>query len=279
MNAIELKDVRKSYGEFSLRLSLELPRGCILGLIGENGAGKSTAIRLMLGMAFADSGSINILGEEICGNYAQLKNRIGVVLDEPGFPTSFNALQVGRVMAGIYENWDGELYLSYLKKLSLPEKKPFKDFSRGMKMKLSIAVALSHGAELLILDEPTSGLDPVVRDEVVELFYDFTRSENHSILISSHIVSDLEKLCDYIAFLHKGELLLYEEKDELLSEYGILRCDAAALASLPTDAVKGKKESPYGVTAIVRRDAAAGLELSPISIEDLFIFMIRGSHI
>lgn len=275
MNAIELKNVQKSYGDFSLELSLSLPKGCILGLIGENGAGKSTAIRLMLGMAHPDFGSISLFGQDIASAPDSLREDVGVVLDEPGFPSCLTAPQIEKVMSRIYRNWDKELYLSYLKKLSLPEKKPFQDFSRGMKMKLSIAVALSHGAKLLILDEPTSGLDPVVRDEVVELFLDFTRSEENSILISSHIVSDLEKLCDYIAFLHKGNLMLYEEKDELLTEYGILRCDEKEFSKLDAAAVIGKKESPYGITAIVRRDAAEDMELSPINIEELFIFMVK----
>ena len=275
MNAIELKNVKKSYGDFSLELSLALPKGCILGLIGENGAGKSTAIRLMLGMAHADAGSIKLFGQDIAHAPDSIREDIGVVLDEPGFPTCLTALQIEKVMSGIYKNWDKELYLSYLKKLSLPENKAFQDFSRGMKMKLSIAVALSHGAKLLILDEPTSGLDPVVRDEVVELFLDFTRSEEHSILISSHIVSDLEKLCDYVAFLHKGRLMLFEEKDTLLSEYGILRCSAQDFAAISPEVVIGKKESPYGVTAIVPREAAKGMDLFPISIEELFIYMVK----
>ena len=210
---------------------------------------------------------------------AEIKEEIGVVLDEPVFPECLNALQLERVMAGIYRNWDKAAFLDYLKKLSLPEKKQFKDFSRGMKMKLSIAVALYHKARLLILDEPTSGLDPVVRDEVVEIFSEFTRDERNSVLISSHIVSDLEKLCDYIAFLSKGELMLCREKDELLSEYGILRCSASQLEAIPESAVLGKRLSPYGAAAIVRRDAVKGLELSAVSIEELFVLMAKEGQI
>ena len=179
-------------------------------------------------------------------------------------------------MGNTYRNWEAGTYQKYLKKFSVPMNKPFKDFSKGMKMKLGIAVALSHDPKLLILDEATSGLDPVVRDEVVELLSEFTREESHSILISSHIVSDLEKLCDYIAFLHKGRLVLCEEKDVLLEEYGVIHCSSGMLRELRPGAVKGKRETAYGVEAIVKRDEVpAGMELSPISIEELFVFMVK----
>ena len=179
-------------------------------------------------------------------------------------------------MAGIYKNWDAAAYEGYLQKLSLPTDKKFKDFSRGMKMKLSIAVALSHRPRLLVLDEPTSGLDPVVRDEVVELFADFTRDEEHSVLISSHIVSDLEKICDYVAFLHKGRLLLCEEKDALREEYALAQLSRADFEALDPAAVIGSRRSPYGISAIIRREAAPSwLALEPVSIEDLFILMVK----
>ena len=271
MNAIELKDLEKHYRDFDLRISLSLPQGCILGLVGENGAGKSTTIRLLLGMTKPDGGSFQVLGQPQAD-----KEQIGVVLDEPAFPECLTAKQVGRIMAGIFRNWDKAAFEGYLKKLSLPENKTFKEFSRGMKMKLSIAVALSHHPRLLVLDEPTSGLDPVVRDEVVELFADFAREEDHSVLISSHIVSDLEKLCDYVAFLHKGRLLLCEEKDALREEYGLARLSRADFEALDPAAVIGSRRSPYGVSAILRRSAApAGLALEPVSIEDLFILMVK----
>ena len=219
MNALEIKNLNKSFSGFQLNnLNLNLPTGCIMGLIGENGAGKSTTIKLILDMLHKDSGTITILGKDNNNNIELLKEDIGVVMDEVGIPECFTAKQVGKVMKHSYRNWDKAEYARLLQKLSIPDNKPFSDLSRGMKMKLGIAIAMSHGAKLLLLDEPTSGLDPVVRDEVVEMFYDFTRDENHSILISSHIVSDLERLCDYVAFLHKGKLLLCEEKDVLLSE-------------------------------------------------------------
>lgn len=274
MNAIELKGLEKHYKDFDLKVDLELPQGCILGLVGENGAGKSTTIRLLLGMTRPDGGSIRVLGQEKAD-----KEQIGVVLDEPAFPECLNARQVGKIMAGIYRNWDAAVYESYLKKLNLPENKPFKDFSRGMRMKLSIACALSHHPRLLVLDEPTSGLDPVVRDEVVELFADFAREEDHSVLISSHIVSDLEKLCDYVAFLHKGRLLLCREKDALREEYGLAQLSGRDFEALDPSCVVGSRSTPYGVSAILRRDLApAGLPLEPVSIEDLFILMVKGEE-
>ena len=199
-----------------------------------------------------------------------------MVMDEVGIPECLTPKQVGRIMQDTFRNWNAEEYTRLLQKLSLPENQPFKNFSRGMKMKLGIAIAMSHNAKLLILDEATSGLDPVVRDEVVEMFSDFTREENHSILISSHIVSDLEKLCDYVAFLHKGKLLLCEEKDVLLAQYGILHCTAEQLREVDPRAVRYKKETPYAVEAMVLRSAIpSGMHISPISIEELFVFMVK----
>lgn len=280
MNALEIRNLTKSYPGFTLdNLNLTLPSGCIMGLIGENGAGKSTTIKLILDMIHKDSGSIAIFGQDNQDNINLAKEDIGVVMDEIGIPECLTVKQVGNVMKHTFQNWDAWEYARLVQKLSLPDNKQFKDFSRGMKMKLGIAIALSHNAKLLILDEATSGLDPVVRDEVVEMFYDFTRDETHSILISSHIVSDLEKLCDYIAFLHQGKLLLWEEKDQLLAEYGLLHCTAEELQSLPADAVKYKKENAYGIDAMVLRNALpSSIHVSPISIEELFVFMVKEAN-
>ena len=277
MNALEIKNVSKSFSGFCLdSVSLTLPSGCIMGLIGENGAGKSTTIKLILDILHKDSGTITVLGKDNGKDISLIKEDIGVVMDEAGIPECLTAKQLGKVMKHTFRNWNEAEYARLLQKLSLPDNKPFKDFSRGMKMKLGIAVAMSHNAKLLLLDEPTSGLDPVVRDEVVEMFYDFTRDETHSILISSHIVSDLERLCDYVAFLHKGKLMLCEEKDELLSEYGIIHCTVEQLSELDNNAIKYKKETPYGAEVIVpRRDAPNGFKVSPISIEELFVFMVK----
>ena len=277
MNALEIRNLTKAYPGFTLdNLNLTLPSGCIMGLIGENGAGKSTTIKLILDMIHKDSGSIIILGKDNTDSIELTKEDIGVVMDEVGIPECLTVKQVGNVMKNTFRNWDDAEYARLAQKLALPDKKQFKEFSRGMKMKLGIAIALSHKAKLLILDEATSGLDPVVRDEVVEMFSDFTRDENHSILISSHIVSDLEKLCDYVAFLHKGKLLLCEEKDQLLAEYGLIHCTAEEIQNLPAEAIKYKKENPYGIEAMVLRSAVpANFNVSPISIEELFVFMVK----
>jgi len=218
-----------------------------------------------------DGGSVSVLGQDI----ASVKEEIGVVLDQVGISGCLNVKQVGRIMKDIYRNWDQAEYERLTKKLRLPENKNFKEFSQGMKMKLGIAVAMSHRAKLLILDEATNGLDPVVRDEVVQMFSEFTRDEEHSVLISSHIVSDLEKICDYIAFLHGGKLLLCEEKDAMKEKYGILLCTAEELAGLPAGAVVGKKESAYGVEAMVKREAVPDRELLPVELEQLFIYMAK----
>ncbi len=279
MNAIECSHVNKSFGDFAIRdLSFILPSGTICGLVGENGAGKSTTIRLMMGALSADSGRLSILGSDNTSpDFLQVKEDVGIVLDEAYFPEVLNAKQVGAVMADTYTRWDAGTYQSYLDRFSLPLKKQFKDFSRGMKMKLAIAVALSHAPKLLILDEATSGLDPIVRDEILEIFSEFTREENHSILISSHIVSDLEKLCDYIAFLHQGKLVFMEEKDQLLEEYGIVACGSEQLNSLPKEAICGVESSTYATRVLVRRELVSPLlTVERASIEDIMLFMVKG---
>lgn len=279
MNAIEIQGLEKHYAGFDLKLDLALPQGCILGLIGENGAGKTTTIKTILGMLRPDAGTIRVLGRDNRGDFAPVREEIGVVLDEPGFPYCLTAEQLGKVMAGIYRSWDAAAYEDYLRRLAIPTGKKYQDFSRGMKMKLAIAVALSHHPKLLVLDEPTSGLDPVVRDEVVEIFSEFTRDEEHAVLISSHIVSDLEKLCDYVAFLHRGRLLLCKEKDALREEYGLVQLSKTDFAALDAAAVIGSRSTPYGVSAVVQRDALpAGLAVEPVNVEDLFVLMVKGEE-
>lgn len=279
MNAIDIKGLTKTYADFTLsNLNLTLPSGCIMGLVGENGAGKSTTVKLILDIIKKDSGSIKILGKDNQEDIKCIKEEIGAVLDEVGFPDCLTAPQIGKIMENTYQNWDNAVYGDLLKKLSMPTKKMFQEYSRGMKMKLGIAVALSHHPKLLILDEATNGLDPVARDEVVDMICEFTRDESHAVLVSSHIVTDLEKICDYIAFLHKGELLLCEEKDVLLTEYGIVHCSSESIQEIAPSAIIRKKETAFGVEAVVKRkDIPSGLDYSPVSIEELFVSMVKGA--
>lgn len=278
-NALELRHVSRRLGDFELRdVNLTLPKGCILGLVGENGAGKSTTIRLLTGELRPDSGTVLVLDAEPSSpDFRSVKERLGVVLDDAWFPEILNARQVGTMMAMTYESWDAELYESYLARFALPREKNFKDYSRGMRMKLAIAVALAHRPEVLLLDEATAGLDPIVRDEVLEIFREFSEAEDHAILISSHILSDLEKLCDYIAFLHQGKLLFCQEKDRLLETYGLFVGTRRQAEELAEDAVLAREDSGFGgVRAIVRRDAVpACLPLEKPTVEDIILAMVR----
>lgn len=281
MNAIELSHVCKHFPGFSIQdLTFAVPSGTICGLVGENSAGKSTTIRLLMGALRPDSGTCFALGVDTSSpEFLAIKEDVGVVLDEAYFPEVLNADQVGRVMTRTYQRWDAKVYAAYLRRFDLPLKKAFKDFSRGMRMKLSIAVALSHSPKLLVLDEATAGLDPIVRDEVLEIFNEFTREEDHSILISSHILSDLEKLCDYIAFLHQGRLLFCEEKDFLLDRYGLLSDTAEQIEALQPEAVVAKEPNGYGgVRCLVRRDLApTGFQLERPTVEDIILFLVKGA--
>lgn len=278
MNALELHGVQKTYPDFTLGpIDLTLPGGTVCGLIGENGAGKSTTLKLILNMVQRDGGTIRVLGKEDLEASPCTKEDIGVVLSGEGIPTGLNAEQVGKVMANIYRNWDTAHYAELCRRFDLPGKKKYSEYSTGMKMKLCLAVALSHHPKLLLLDEATSGLDPVVRDELIDLLLDFVRDEDHAILISSHIVSDLEKLCDTIAFLHKGRLLLCEDKDTLWEEYALWHGTAAQLEELAPNAVISQRLTPYGAEALVRRDGVpAGSALTLVSIEELFVLMVKG---
>ena len=280
-SAIALTGVTKAFRDFTLdNVTLSVPEGTICGLVGENGAGKTTLIRLMMGAIRADAGEISVLGRvPRSPDFREAKEEIGVVLDDAFFPEVMTAQQVGNVMRGAYRRWDAAKYKEYLARFELPQKKPFKEYSRGMRMKLAISVALSHNAELLVLDEATAGLDPIVRDEIIEAFRDFTLQENHSVLISSHIVSDLEKLCDTIAFLHKGKLLFCEEKDNLLERYGVFKGTAEQADSLLPEAVIGREDSAYGgARALVLRDAAPStLLLERPTLEDVILFTVKGA--
>lgn len=286
MEAIKVSNLGKRYKKSSRpsldNVSLDLPQGCVLGLVGENGAGKTTLIKAITGSVKFDSGSIEVLGHDIDAASQnktddRFRQDIGTVLAEDSFPEIMTAGMIGNVMKSIYINWDSACYNRYLEKFGLDSKKKYKEYSRGMKMKLSIAVAMSHNAKLLLLDEATSGLDPVIRDQLLDEFNEFTRDENHSILISSHITSDLEKICDYIAFIHEGRIVMCDTKDAILDKYGILHCTDDVLAELEDGAVAGSKSSDYGAEALVVRSKVPDtFDISPVSLDDIIVYIARG---
>ncbi|WP_426350652.1 ABC transporter ATP-binding protein [Alloiococcus sp. CFN-8] len=252
-NILEINNLSKDYGEFKLKdINLNLPKGSIMGLIGENGAGKSTTIKLILNLIKRKSGDIKIFGLDNIRNEKEIKEQLGVVLDESYFHDNLNSKDVSSIMSKVYKNWDSPVFDSYLKKFKLPEKKIIKEYSRGMKMKLSIAVALSHNPKLLILDEATSGLDPLVRNEILDVLLDFIQDEEHSILISSHITSDLEKIADYITFIHQGEIVFSEEKDGILDSHGILRCGAEDFKTLDEESIVAFEKSSFGYNVLIK---------------------------
>ena len=277
-NALEIKGLCKQYTGFALEnVSFSLPRGAVMGFIGENGAGKTTTIKAVLNLIRRDAGEIRVLGmDNICDERA-VKERIGVVLEDGCFLNTMNARQVDTLMGKAYQNWNPEQFFGFIRRFGIDENKKIKDYSKGMRMKISIAAALSHGAELLLMDEPTSGLDPVVRDEVLDLFYDFMQDEGHAILLSSHITSDLDKIADYITFIHGGRVALSEPRDELLDTYGVLRCTADQLAALEPQAVRAKRMGAFGCEALVRRDGVPqGWPVEPVNIEQIMLFLTRG---
>ena len=279
MNAIQCRGLTKAYRDFTLdNLTFDLPAGTILGLVGENGAGKSTTLKLLMNAIPRDGGQVTVLGtDNQSRDFTRTKEDIGVVLDEACFPEVITPKELGKLMGYAYQNWEQDRYEAYLDKFRLPRNKKFSEFSRGMKMKLAIAAALSHQAKLLLLDEATSGLDPMIRDEILDVFNDFTRNEENTVILSSHIVSDLEKICDYIAFLHHGKLVLFEEKDRLLEEYAILKGTAQQLAELDPAAVAGKKVTPYGAQALVRRSLIpASFTTEHTNLEDIILFLAQG---
>ena len=283
-NCIEIKGLCKSYPDFSLKnIDLTLPSGSILGLIGENGAGKTTTIKCILNLIRRDAGEITLLGYDNIREERPAKADVGLVLDECFFHDTLRPLDVGRILAPSFQRWDEALFRSYLKKFSLPEKKLIKEFSRGMKMKLSLSAALAHRPKLLILDEPTAGLDPVVRDEILAEFLGFIQDEDHAILMSSHITSDLEKVADYIAYIHQGEVVLSDAKDSILDSYGRVGCTAAQLEDIdPRDVLRVRKGS-FGCEALVKDRSAFGrkypmLLVERTTLEDIMLFMGKGEE-
>ena len=278
MHAIEITGLTKRYKDFALEgLDLTLPMGCVLGLVGANGAGKSTTIRLIMDAMERDGGTVEVLGvDNQSQEFQKVKEEVGVVLDETCVPEFITARQLGKIMADTYRNWEQDAYERWLDKFQLPGNKKFKEYSRGMTMKLGIAAALSHRARLLLLDEATSGLDPMVREELLEVFADFAAQDGHAVLISSHIVSDLEKICDYVAFLEKGRLVLCEEKDVLLDRYGILKCGREDLNRVDPAALHGVRLGQYGAEALVERDRAPrDMVVDRATLEDIILHLAK----
>lgn len=276
---LEISNLTKQYSGFTLKnVDLQLPKGIIMGLIGENGAGKSTMIKSILGLIPKNEGTIRLFAQEMdVSNEKAIKEQIGVVFDELHFPETLTANNINRSFSHIYKNWDISLFQSYLEKFHLPEKKIIKEFSRGMKMKLGIAAALSHKPKLLILDEATSGLDPVVRNEILDVFLDFIQNEEHSILMSSHITSDLEKICDYITFIQNGEIQFSRSKDELAETFCILKCGTSEFPSLAKEDILGYRSSHFGYEVLMEnRSSMTGkypdFVIDPASLEDIMLF-------
>ena len=275
--AIEIKDLVKQFDNFKLGpINLTIPKGTIVGYIGQNGAGKSTTIKLLLGLLNKDSGEIKIL-DEINPNSVGLKDKLGIVFDDLLVPEKMTLIDVEKFCSRVYSKWNKNSFYKFKEKFNLPEKKIIKNYSRGMKMKLSMAVALSHNAELLILDEATSGLDPIVREEILDLLLDFMQDENHTILISSHILSDLEKVADYIAFINDGKILFMETKDELKENYGICTLSNEEVASIDEEAIVGRRIHSFGQELLVKKDLFPnGIIFQKPSIEDIMIYFVKG---
>lgn len=281
-NILEIKNLTKRYKDFKLKnVSLELPKGMIMGFIGENGAGKTTTIKSILNIINDYTGEIKVFGLDNKKYDKVIKEDIGVVLDDMFFPEILNPMDINAIMKEVYVNWDSNIYFKYLNKFSLPKNNKIKTFSKGMRKKLEIVVSLSHHPKLLILDEPTSGLDPVARNEVIDIFQDFIQNEECSILLSSHITTDLEHIADYIVFINNGEILLSKTRDELLENYGIVKCSEEDFKKIEnSDFIKYRK-SKYEYEVLVENKKKFNKKynidtIDKITLEDLMVMMIKG---
>ncbi|MFJ3387308.1 MULTISPECIES: ABC transporter ATP-binding protein [unclassified Lysinibacillus] len=279
MNAIEVYDLQKSFEGFSLNdVSFSVPQGTVMGFVGENGAGKSTTIKCILNLLKKEHGEILLFGKDVVEHELSIKNDIGVVFDDLHVPETLNATQLDKFMKKVFKTWDSGYYFERLAQFKIPVRKKVKELSRGMRMKLSIALAMSHHPKLLILDEPTSGLDPIIRDEILDLFLTFMQDETHSILFSSHITSDLEKIADYITFIHNGEILFSESKDVLVYEYGIFKGNNEEVSVIPEHAIIRKRNGTFGTEALVLKNEVNEVFcLEKPSIEDIMLFYVKGS--
>ena len=285
-NIIEIKNLKKKYDDkFELgEIDITIPKGVIVGLIGENGSGKTTLIKLMMNIIKSDNGEIKIFGKDNKRKEKEIKEDIGVVLDNMFFPELLNAKDINSIMKNIYENWDSKLYFSYLKEFNLEENKPLKSMSKGMRKKLEIVTAISHKPELLILDEPTSGLDPVARSEVLEIFQKFIEDEKHSIILSTHITSDLEHIADEIIFIDKGKKVLQKSRDEIIDNYGILKCDIDYFSNIAKKDIITYKKTKYAYEILVDDKEKTSKKypscvIDKITLEDLMVLVIKGEKI
>ena len=288
MNAIlEVQGLTKQYPRSDFRLndvSFSIPSGAIMGFVGENGAGKTTTIGCILNTLIKDSGKVNIFGKEMTDDAIDIRDQIGVVYDTNAFPEHLTAEKTASAMRHIYSTWDKGLFQEYLRRFKLPEKKKLKEFSRGMTMKFAVAVALSHRPKLLILDEATSGLDPIVRDDILDVFMDFVQDENNSILLSSHITSDLEKVADYITFIHDGRIIFSETKDALKYNYGLMRCTAAQFAELDKEDILAYRKHDYQTDVLIADKKAAEKKYRDVvidnaTIEEIMLMFVKGEKI
>lgn len=282
-NILEVRNLTKQYADFTLdHVSFSIPKGTIMGLIGENGAGKSTTINAILDLIHKDDGTVTFWGQEL-SSAKQLKEDIGVVFDGINFYETLTAAKVGKISQAAYKQWDDCLYREYLNRFQLPADKEIKTFSKGMKMKLCIAVALSHRPKLLILDEATSGLDPVMRDDILDVFLEFVQDEEHSIMISSHITTDLEKVADTITFIHQGKVLFCKAKDELRYQYGIIRCGAAAFDEIDKSEILAYRKEDYQWNVLVADKEKArrrykNAVVDDAAIDDIMLLYVKGER-
>ena len=286
-NILELQQISKTFPKSNFTLdnvSFSLPYGAILGFVGENGAGKTTTIGCILNTVTKDSGTIKLFGKEMLDIDTSIREKIGVVYDSDNFPAYWTAKQLSQVMADIYTQWDNALFQKYLKDFGLPDKQKIKDYSRGMTMKLAIAVALSHHPQLLILDEATSGLDPIMRDEMLDIFLEFVQEENHSILLSSHITSDLEKVADYITFIHNGKLIMTVTKNDLVYNYSVLRCKESQFLALDTRDILAYRKRDFQIDVLVPDGKEAqrkykGVVVDHVSVDEIMLLLVKGERI
>ena len=280
-NAIVINGVTKRYDGFMLdNISFEVPKGCIMGFIGQNGAGKTTTIRSLLHITDIDSGEISIFGMDHIKDEAEVKKRIAVVFDELPFHDVFTAKDMAKIFEGMYPEWDNSVYINYIERFGLPMKKKIGKFSKGMKMKLQIACALSHNAELLVMDEATTGLDPVVRDEMLHIFMEYLQNGERSILMSSHITSDLEKIADMVTFIDRGKILLTGFKDEMLENHGILKCDKEYLKNIDSEDIVSIRTNNFGAEVMVHDRENASYKyrdctIDPASLDDIMLYYVH----